>query len=185
MKHRPEKNKSKWQIDSREVLHENPWYKYVHDKGKTDQDKDYNYYYIQTDFSVGVIGLVGSKLIMVRQYRYLTGRDSLEIPGGGGDSRSTPEEAAKKELAEEAGYQSERYELIGEFDVANGYSNDIAQIFIARNCKKAGGQKLEDTERGMKVELHPVEKVYEMVQGGKITDSFTLAALMLAWPYLL
>lgn len=181
----PEKDKSKWQIDSREIIHENPWYKYVHDKGKTNKGHDYEYYFLQINYSVGIIGLAEGKLILVRQYRYLTNRDSLEVPGGGGKRDSDPEETAKREFIEETGYDAGHLEKIGEFDVANGYSSDIAHVFLAKNCIKAGKQKLDPSEDGMKVELYPVEKVYEMVQDGKITDSFALAALMLAWPYLL
>ena len=185
LKQRPSKENSKWKIDSREIVHENPWYRYIHDKGKTDKNKEYDYYYIQINFSVGIIAMIDGKLILVRQYRYLTDRDSLEIPGGGSKTEDNPEEVAKRELLEETGYEPGHLERIGEFDVANGYSSDIAYVYLAKNCKKVGSQKLDDTEKGMKVELFPIEEVYEMVQAGKITDSFALASLMLAWPYLL
>lgn len=185
LKHRPSKGKSKWQIDSREIIHRNPWYNYVHDKGRTDHGRDYDYYYVQKDFSAGVICLDDGHMIMVNQYRYLTNRNSLEIPGGGSYEQTTPEELVKRELMEETGYEAGSLQKIGEFDVANGHSSDIAHIYLARQCKKTGKQDLDDTELGMKVVLIPVEEVYGMVQEGRITDSFTLAALFLAWPYLL
>jgi ADP-ribose pyrophosphatase len=184
--YRPTKDESKWKIESREVILENDWHRYVHDKGKTSSGDSFDYYYIQVPHSAGVIAVSEGKLVLVRQYRYTTARESLEVPGGTGhEENESPEKVAERELLEETGYEAKAMIPIGEFDVANGYSSDIAQVFLATDCKKIKAQNLESTEKGMSVELHPIEDVYEMVQDGKITDSFTLTALMLAWPHLL
>jgi len=185
MKYRPKPEDSKWKINSREIIHENSWYRYIHDRGKLPNGKDFDYYYVQVEFSMGVLPVIDGQLLLVRQYRYLTGRLSLEVPGGGGKFGESPKSIAKRELLEETGYQAGQLLDIGNMDVANGYSSDVAHVFIATKCKKASKQNLDATEVGMKVELHPIEKVYEMVQEGKITDSFTLAALMMARPHLL
>ena len=184
----PRPKDSRYQIKKRQVIHENRWYRYVHDQGEMDNGKSYDYFFISKNFSVGIIALTEKQqIILVRQYRYLTLRDSLEVPGGGSDKdkEETPQELAESELLEETGYKAAHLRAIGEFDVANGHSSDISRVFLAAGCKKVSEQKLDDSEVGMVVELHPVEKVYEMVQDGKITDGFTLAALMLAWPHLL
>jgi len=183
---RPKPETSKWIIEKREVIHKNPWYQYLHDSGKTDTGKAFDYYYVGKVFSVGAIALTEErKLILVRQYRYLTERESLEVPGGGGDISRSTEEVIKKELLEETGYEGKSYLPIGEFDVANGHSTDIATVFLVSGCKKIKEQTLEDTEEGMTVELHDIDDVFEMVQTGNITDGFTLSCLMLAFPHLL
>lgn len=182
---RPRPDESKWKIEKRELINQNRWYSYAHDQGKREDGSDFEYFYIQSEHGVGVVALHEGKLILVRQYRYPTAHDSLEVPGGSATSGEPIEAIAKRELLEETGYEPESISKIGQFDVASGYSNEIASVFFAPNCKKVGDQQLEDTEKGMRVELIPVEEVYQMVQDGKIHDGFTLSALMLAWPYLL
>ncbi len=183
---KPLSKTAKWSLEKREEIHKNPWYSYLHDSGKTDSGKKFDYFYVGKVFSVGAIALTEDrKLILVRQYRYLTQRDSLEVPGGGGDLSSTPEQVIKKELVEETGYEGKSYLPIGEFDVANGHSNDIATVYLISGCKKVAEPTLDESEEGMTVELLDIDQVFELVQTGKITDGFTLSCLMLAFPHLL
>lgn len=182
----PKPDESKWTIEQREVLHKNSWHQYMHDYGKTDSGKEFNYFYTDIGGSVAAVALTAKReLILVRQYRYLTNRDSLEVPSGGVEDGESSKEALVREFKEETGYEAGHILELGDFDVANGTSNDIAKIYLLSGCKKSGNQKLEATEEGMTVELYSIEDVFEQVQDGKITDGFTLAALMLAWPHLL
>lgn len=185
LKFRPTPEESKWKIEQREIVLESKWNRYVHDSGKTDHGSDFDYYYVQINHSVGVVAMTKGKVILVRQYRYPTARVSLEVPGGTAEKKEKPELIAKRELVEETGYEAKSFIRLGEIDVANGYSSDIAQVYLASNCEKIQEPELESSEEGMTVELYPVEEVYEMIQAGKITDSFTLAAFMLAFPHIL
>ena len=61
----------------------------------------------------------------------------------------------------------------------------IEPVYLVSGCKKVAKQELDATEEGMTVELYDPADVFEMIQDGKITDGFTLACLVLAWPHLL
>lgn len=185
MKNRPTPQESEWTIDSREIVNKNPWTQYIHDKGKTKTGKAFNYYYLDIGGSAAVVGLVNGKLLLVNQYRYPTAQWSLEVPGGGIEQGKTAEDTAKAELREETGYEAQSLLHLGDIQVMNGYANDIASIYFSPQCKKVGEPQLEDTEEGAEVQLIPTEQVFELVQEGKITDGFTLAALMLAFPHIL
>ena len=185
MKFRPTPEESEWTIEKREVVKETKWNRYVHDSGKTVYGKDFDYFYLQIQGSATVIGLSDGKLILVKQYRYPTAKWSLELPGGGINDGDTAEQTAKQELLQETGYEPKSLMKLGELDVMNGYSSDIATVYFAPECIKVADQQLEETEQGTTVELIPVEEVFEMVQEGKVTDAFTLAALMLAFPHIL
>lgn len=178
---------SKWKLEKREVIHENPWYEYVHDSGKTDTGRTYDYFYVNKKPSTALIALTeDQQLILVREYHYTTNRDSLEVPGGASkDPSLTIEQVAKRELEKETGYTPGHMEKLLVLDGMNGHSNDQVHIFLMRGCKKSSEQNLDETEEGMRVELHSVENVFEMAQSGAITDSLTLAALLLAWPHIL
>jgi len=46
------------------------------------------------------------EILLVRQYRYALGRETLEIPAGKLDPSEKPEECAGRELLEETGYEA-------------------------------------------------------------------------------
>ena len=121
----PNPDESKWQLEKREIVHKNPWYNYVHDSGKTDTGKPFDYFFKDIGFSAAAIALTEKgKLILVRQYRYVTNKSSLEVPGGGKKEGLKPEEVVKEELLEETGYKGSHLVKIGEFDAYSGSSND-------------------------------------------------------------
>lgn len=65
-----------------------------------------------TDF-VGMAALnEQGELLLVRQYRPGAGAVTLEVPGGHIEAGETPEQAARKELLEETGYEAGNLELM-------------------------------------------------------------------------
>ncbi|HUC86760.1 MAG TPA: NUDIX hydrolase [Candidatus Saccharimonadales bacterium] len=69
----------------------------------------------------------------------------ITFPGGRVNAGEEPLAAAKRELMEETGYSSERWELW----YSTGYSEKIdstAYYFVARDIKKTGSQKLDSGE---------------------------------------
>jgi 8-oxo-dGTP pyrophosphatase MutT (NUDIX family) len=56
-----------------------------------------------------VVPIVGDgSMLLVNQYRYLVGRESMEFPCGSVKEGSTHEETARHELEEETGYSADR-----------------------------------------------------------------------------
>ena len=182
----PQPDQSRWHLERREVLNTNKWYRFIHDQGTTDKGKNFEYFFIASEWSCLAVALTeDNQLILVRQYRYPINQSSLEVPGGMREAGLTPEELIKKEFLEETGYEAKSCQSIGKFYSAPAICNDLVNIFLLRDCIKVSEQHLEDSELGMEVDLYPVDQVYEMVQDGEITHSLTLAALLLAWPYVL
>ncbi len=68
------------------------------------------------------------KIIMVRQYRYLAERDSLEFPCGSVKNGSSYEETAKLELAKEAGVEAGEIFLAGRFNPYNGVTDEMCNV---------------------------------------------------------
>lgn len=181
----PAASKSRWKINKREILHKNRWHEYRHDAGLTEEGKPFDYYYVYyANPSAVVVALTEDKeMILVRQYRYVVGQDSLQIPGGRVKNSSTQQIAAQ-ELREETGYEAGELRHIGSLDYAPAHSTDKVELFLATNCRRVADQDLEDTEAGMTVEVLPIADVYQRAEQGLIDDTLTLAALLIARPHL-
>jgi ADP-ribose pyrophosphatase len=118
----------------------------------------------------------------VRQYRHAAGEDLLELPAGTRDGDEPFEVCAAREIREETGMEASSLQKVGEFYLAPGYSSEFMAVFLARGLKE---NPLDaDEDEFLKVEKIPVKKAIEMAERGEVPDAKSLAALLLARPYL-
>jgi ADP-ribose pyrophosphatase len=119
----------------------------------------------------------------VRQYRHAAGEMLLELPAGTLEEKEDPAECAGREVREETGMGAEHLRLLGEFFLAPGYSTEYMYVFLATGLFSA--PLAADSDEYLSVERVPVQQVYQLALGGTIRDAKTLAALLLARPFLL
>ncbi len=95
--------------------------------------------------TVDIIAVVGDKIIILEQEQ--PGKEKyLCLPGGAIDDGENAKEAALRELLEETGYSSDAIQLIHEEKGgAKFYFHQY--VFVAKNCKKIGEQKLDGGEK--------------------------------------
>lgn len=114
---------------------------------------------------------------LVGQYRYPLGTYSWEIIEGGGPEDIDPLESAKRELLEETGMTSDRWELlIPKMHLSNSVSDEYAMIYLARGLTMGEAQPTE-TEQ-LQLKRMPLQEAIEMVRTGHITDAISMAGLM-------
>ncbi len=122
------------------------------------------------------------RLVLVKQFRYPMVRHGkgwfLEIAAGKVDDGESPEEAARRELREELGYEATEIVSIGAFSSSCGGSSEMNFVFFAEvgnaNRVEEGGG-IED-EGIFRVELSPEEAV-AMLDRGEIQDGKAVVAL--------
>src|SRR5262249_31008303 len=72
------------------------------------------YYMLDLPDYVSVIAVTADgRMIFVRQYRPVVGRDTIELPSGHVDAGESPEAAGRRELLEETGYVAGEMQLMG------------------------------------------------------------------------
>lgn len=121
-------------------------------------------------------------LLLVRQYRHAAQQDLLELPAGTRNNEEPFEECAAREIREETGMQAGKLQRVGDFYLAPGYSTEFMAVFLATELKH---NPLEaDFDEFLQVEKLPVRQAVDLFQSGKMLDAKSLAAWLLAKPYL-
>ena len=118
------------------------------------------------------------EVILVSQFRYPIGEQLLEVPAGIIEVSETPEQCADRELQEEIGYRAREMRSLGSFWTAPGFSDELMYAFIATGLEPSRLESDEDED--ITVVRVPVSRIREMIEAGKIRDSKTIAALLMA-----
>ena len=121
--------------------------------------------------------LSDKEILMVRQYRYALGRETLEIPAGKLDPGESPEQCIRRELVEETGHEAGRIEWVCTYAPALGYSNELIHIYSGYELRKT--QALIDEREIAAVERIPLDKLKSMIKERLILDGKTLLGLSL------
>ena len=165
----------KWKKLNTEVKFTNDWWSYKLDDYTLPNGNPGKYHYAFTFGSVFIIPVTDSgKILLVKQYRYLNDRFSLEFPGGGVKTENGHDEQSVKELVEETGYTGE-LSYAGMFNPYNGVTNEICKVYIARNLKPSSAYKKDDSEEFEIYEYFPAE-IQKLIESNEIYDGMTLAS---------
>ena len=116
---------------------------------------------------------------LVRQYRYPPDEILLELPAGKLDPGEQPGECAKRELAEETGWQAGEIHELGSFFTTPGFSDEVLHAFVATGLEPAPDVE-PDLDEAIEIVTMTVDEMLEACRAGRIRDSKTLAVLLLA-----
>jgi len=129
--------------------------------------------------SVGILPfLPDDRVILVRQYRHITRDFSWEIPGGGILPGEPSEEAAQRELREEAGYRADRLRRLGGFWPNNAYLDEVIHIFVADNL--VADPLPADQDEHLEIHTFPFDEALAMAQDDRISCGLTKLAILWA-----
>lgn len=116
--------------------------------------------------------------VFVRQYRQGIDEVTEEIPGGAIDRGEDPLIAAKRELEEETGYQSDSWKQLGVIDPNPAILSNQCYVFFADQVRPTGKQEFDDLEE-IELTYFDYQQVREKISQGEITHSLVLAAFVL------
>lgn len=126
---------------------------------------------------VCVLALDGEgRALLVSQFRYPYKKVLREIPAGKLEYGEDPEEAARRELAEETGATAGEFRPLGELYPSPGYCGEIIRMYLAREL--TFGQMHLDEDEFLNVERVPFGQLVGQVLSGEIRDAKTIAAVL-------
>jgi ADP-ribose pyrophosphatase len=127
--------------------------------------------------SVAVLTVdAGGRIALVRQYRYAVDEALWELPAGRIDAGETPEQAAGRELEEEAGIRAAKLERLAFFYTTPGFCDEKMYVFRATELADVPARPEEDE----RIELRwfaPAE-IDAMLDSGELREGKTLVALL-------
>jgi ADP-ribose pyrophosphatase len=117
------------------------------------------------------------RVLLIRQFRFATGGEIMEVPAGKLDPGEAPEVCAARELEEETGYRAGRLERLGSIWTTPGFCDEIIHLYAAFDLTPAE-QRLEPDEI---IELvpTPLDEALDALSG-PVVDGKTATALLLA-----
>lgn len=111
--------------------------------------------------------------IFIRQFRPPVNNHVIEFPAGLNDRGESAEDAARRELLEETGYEAKEMVFLAKGPLSSGSSGEILTVYLARGLIFKGIGQRDETE-DIEVLKIPVDEVYgrlsRMEAGGNFID---------------
>ena len=117
------------------------------------------------------------RILLVKQYRYTTGKELLEIPAGTLEKGEAPDTCARRELKEETGYTAGSMKKILAMYMAPGYSNEVIHLYFA-TALKAGESHAEEDE-DISLETYSLDELLDGIEKNTIEDAKTIAGVLI------
>lgn len=150
------------------------------------------YSYSRRDYVVIVASDMEGKYLCVRQFRQGIKKVTTEFPAGGierkdgkeyGEDKEISAEnallAAKRELLEETGYESDEWKHLLTVPSNATMADNYAHLYVARNCRKVSDQSLDETEF-LNVKKFSTEEMDEMIDKGEFHQAVHIMAWLLS-----
>jgi ADP-ribose pyrophosphatase len=166
-----------WTVAESAVVYENPWIRVRQDTARQAAGEETVFGVVEMKPGVSVLPLAADgRVHLVRVYRYTLDLDSLEVVSGGVDEGEPPEEAARRELREEAGIEASELVDLGAIDQLTEVVVSPNRMFLARGLS-FGAPEREPSERIETVAV-PLAEALRMVMAGEISHAASAVLLL-------
>jgi len=161
---------------SSKILHKGKHFSFKLDQVKLDNGTEIERQTVDHPGAVAIVAVHEGDIVLIKQYRYATKSEILEIPAGTLEAGEDPYACAVRELQEETGYAASDWKKLLSAYVAPGYSNEMIHIYSAEGLTEIGSSPEED--ESITVEKYPFERVLEMIESNKIMDAKTVTGVL-------
>ena len=129
---------------------------------------------IQHADSVAIVAVEGGHLLVVRQRRAGSNDVTTEVPSGKLEAGEGPDDAVRRELAEECRLAAREWRRLGAFWAAPAYSTEFVHVYEATGLSDSLVEAGLDDDEELEVARVPLARAWE-----ELSDAVSLAALAL------
>ena len=106
-------------------------------------------------------------------------KTNLELPAGKLEYGENPDEACKRELEEETGYDAGTWKSLGYINTTPGICDEKLYLYYAKDLTY--NKPHPDEGEILQLFEYTKDEVFAMIKNGEINDSKTLCALLRAY----
>ncbi|MGI5131485.1 NUDIX domain-containing protein [Pseudonocardia sp. CA-107938] len=134
--------------------------------------------------AVAILALdADDRVMLIHQYRHAVRRRLWELPAGLLDhATEEPVEAARRELAEEAGLTAQEWSVLVDIVPSGGFSDESVRVFLARDLTESDrvDTGADDEEADLTTRWVSLSVAVRMVLAGTIVNAAAVAGLLAA-----
>lgn len=166
-----------WKHKSSEEVADCRVFRVRRDRAVRESDqKESDFYVIESPDWINVIALTQeNEFVLIEQFRHGAEEMHLELPGGLIDKGEEPLQAAMRELAEETGFTSSQWHLLGSSRPNPAIQNNTIFHFLALDCAKSVSTSFDENEN-ISTTLASSDEVKELLRTGQMNHSLVVAA---------
>ena len=161
---------------SRTIIYENPWVNLYVDRVHFPDGRIIDEHHL-LDFEKEAVAVLAEnpegQVLLVHVYRYTTDTIEWEIPAGAVEAGESLLEAARREVLEESGYETDDHQLIYSYYPMNGISNKVFHIARCRALRKVMDFDRNEVREFKWVSRQEIER---MIKARLVRDGFSLPA---------
>ncbi len=159
-------------LDSR-VAYDGVFFRVAHDRVQCPDGHIGVREFIRHPGAVMVVAMPDPDTVLLeRQFRYPLHRSFIEMPAGKLEAGEDVLVCARRELEEETGYRAARWERLGAFHNAIGYSDEKIEVYLARDLEFVGASS--DPGEVLEVFTAPWRELLRWIDAGTVTDVKTI-----------
>lgn len=166
-----------WEIEISRKVYQNPWLSLREDSVIRPDGKKGKFSIVMMKPGISVCPIDDKdNVYLTREFHYAVGKKTIEAISGGIEQKESPQQAAKRELREEAGIVAKKWTTLGFIDPFTSIINSPNHLFLAEKLSflKPSPESTETIEL-IKV---PLKEAVKWACEGKITHSATVVLIL-------
>jgi len=158
------------------LLQKGKSFSFYHDRVKLPNGKESERNIVKHPGAVSIIAVQDDEIVLIKQYRYATGKYLLEIPAGTLEKNEDPYQCAVRELQEETGFAASSWNRLFQCYMVPGYSDEILYFYLAEGLTYIGNRPDEDED--ISIQRYGFEEVLSMIESNEIEDAKTIIGVL-------
>jgi ADP-ribose pyrophosphatase len=168
-----------WETLDREVSYTCDGFDVVTDRVRLPDGTDTQFDFLTEPQAVVVLPFtMPGNVVVIEEWRQAVGRVNRGLPAGSVE----PEDedfaaAARRELAEETGYEAGEVEHLTSAEPANGFADSVFHYYVATGCTPTAELEPDETE-DFRVETTAFEELVEAARDGELRDGRSMLGVL-------